>query len=62
MRNWAVRRLAVGSFARLDVPMLPKKGLIIVRQPIAKKLLINLVGFARSLEVHADSDCDARMI
>ena len=42
--------------------MLPKKGRIIVRQPIAKKLLMNHVGIARSLEVHADSDCDARMI
>ena len=48
--------------AWLDVPMFSKKGRIIVRQPIAKEFLVNLVGIDRSLEIHADGDCYSRMI
>ena len=60
--NFAQNASPMTSDVWLGIAMLPEKRRTIVRQPIAKEVLVNLVGITRSLEIHADGDCHMRMV
>ena len=52
------RNGAVGFIDWLDVPMIPKKGGVVVWEKVAEKLSMNLVDVIRTVRINADQKCN----